>query len=81
MELKATSALIFFFVAGHGNVPGMEGSTDFHSIESGSSSCISSSSPSSTPNSGLSSVEVTVVMSDGNVNGSGDSGRDNPWSL
>jgi hypothetical protein len=35
----------FFFVAGHGNVSRTGGSTDVHSIESGSDCCISSSSP------------------------------------
>jgi hypothetical protein len=80
----------FFFVAGDGNGSGTGGSTDVQSIGSGSSGCISSTSPSSTPGSGVGSVgslptaagtgTATVTQTaaggtgSGNGNGNGSSG-------
>jgi len=65
----------FFFVIGDGN--GTGGSTHVQNIGSGLSSCISSTSPSSTP------IPMLSGSGDGNGNGngSGDRSRNRAWSL
>jgi hypothetical protein len=54
--INVRSGKQFFFVAGDGNGAGKGGSTDVQSIGIGSSGCISLTSPSSTPDSGVGSV-------------------------
>jgi hypothetical protein len=89
LTVNVRSGTEFFFVAGDGKGSGTRGSTDVQSIGSGSSGRINSTSPGSTPDSGVGGVgslstaagTATAIATQTAAGGTGSGSGSGKWEL